>query len=916
MRSLFLRKSSKKAASKYRAVNEEEDQHEDHEDEIPFQDFGFEVRDDFGPRSMAMSYSLNRDPRGMATDAMVENTFAQQRNEEAFFASDSRFFPETPGNEYTHEADLVGAHDDASDECSATTEVQSVTSLYYDDHSESGNRRVDQQIIQPRSSDGSMNSQLENPPVIIENTRSVESSFPDDPTRWLDSPSTTEEMTRDQELPDDDDLPLTDGSFIGSVEPMDLIETFAAGKGFVASGQDSCVHQVQEITDTERTDSIYVITDMHPIVGDPSMHSLWISHDSSSIQGYASTNDISALPKLLSTDSEDATSSALMLTEAVFPDDPFENNQAPVEILSLAPKQDGNDITSEAESSQAILGYTDSPMQSNAEVKHFNLEEIASFTVVDVEGSPSPMRESHDTIQARDEVMPEEDTKGEVQSKDECKVINKISDHSLSEHLRTDSDDSSSGCYLEDDEIQLKQSTQDNVEVKEDFSALQPAHLELLLPLSDDPTRNNGECRRCVVLEEEIMILKAQYRTDMLERDIQDEDILRNMVLMKEYIDHLESSDISAPRSEPNESKVKSELEQRLQKFDEEIERVIIDCPPQPALQLDRGIADKTSEEPTTAVKDDERHERDEGRQELLLQQLEEKNKELLAALAEANTEAKKEHTMFKERLADLQLENSLLLEELKRTKHQLCLVKAEEDEKRQEEDSNLLPKDATDEEFRNRIRELEEERELLYIKIDSQEAAVALMNVDEKEMKEEVQALKQTLHEFMDNSEATGQSESKAESEQDKLIKRLREQLEDSQKLRRSQGDTISKLVQQVAELNITTKSADVLSTINGSTKEEIAEKIRALEAERNRWRAKSIVQERTIAKIQLTSGAFPVPAIEEGTELYPSSEMSKIQHFGSSSRDDDSSVESIYEETDDGVDNLSRKRSSGVFQ
>ena len=87
--------------------------------------------------------------------------------------------------------------------------------------------------------------------------------------------------------------------------------------------------------------------------------------------------------------------------------------------------------------------------------------------------------------------------------------------------------------------------------------------------MSDDPTRNTRECRRCIVLEEEIMILKAQHRTDLLERDIQDEEILRNMLLMKEYIGHLETLDIFAPKSEPKESRIKSELEQRLQKFDE-----------------------------------------------------------------------------------------------------------------------------------------------------------------------------------------------------------------------------------------------------------------------------------------------------------------------------------------------------------
>ena len=527
--------------------------------------------------------------------------------------------------------------------------------------------------------------------------------------------------------------------------------------------------------------------------------------------------------------------------------------------------------------------------------------------------------------------MKQEDNKDEVQPNHEDKVISEIAEHSLSEQLtrplQSIDSDCSSGCYLEDDDKLLQKSKspttsidvvpQDDLEIKEGFNALQPSQREHLLPLSDDPSRNSSECRRCSVLEEEIMILKAQHRTDLLERDIQDEDILRSMVLMKEYIDHLEASDVVAPKSERKVSRVKSDLEQRLQNFDEEIERVTNDCPPRPELEVDREIADESREESATNVtNDDERHETDESsRQELLVQQLEEKNKELLAALAEASKEAKHEQTMFKERLADVQLENSLLLEELKRTKHQL-LVKAEEDKKLQETNSNQLPKDATDGDFRNRIQELEEERELLYTKIDSQEAAVALMNVDEREMKEEVQALKDTLHEVLNKSEATGGSEAMApEPEEEKLIKRLREQLADSQKLRRSQGDTISKLVQQVAELNKMTKSAEVLSTINGCTKEEIAEKIRALEAERNRWRAKSIVQERAIAKIQFTPGPFLMPAIEEGAECYPSTEISKIQHFGSSSNDDDSSDESIYEETDDDLEVLSRKRSSGVF-
>jgi hypothetical protein len=270
----------------------------------------------------------------------------------------------------------------------------------------------------------------------------------------------------------------------------------------------------------------------------------------------------------------------------------------------------------------------------------------------------------------------------------------------------------------------------------------------------------------------------------------------------------------------------------------------------------------------------------------------------------------------LKERLEDLQEENSRLLEELKRTKDLLLSVQDEkrEDETEVQQDSSQPQNSVTDAIFRNRIQELEEERELLYIKIHSQEAAVALMHSEENDLKQEVKALKDMLHVVMLNSDVTQPANTKVDqSEQEKtIIKALREELEESNKLHLSHGDIISKLVQRVAELSQDTKTAEELDVHQSS--EELKEKIRELEAERNKWRAKSIIQRRTIAKMQQVPGPFLMP-IEEGEELV-AGKYGSIEHFGSSSHDSEESDDSIYEETSEDVEILSRKRSSPLWR
>jgi hypothetical protein len=960
MRSLFLRKTSSKAASKYRAVNEEEDQ----EDEIPLRDFGFEVRDDFDQRSRALSYSFNGDPRKNSINGdprkkqdegslktSAEKSIVLENNKETFHPTEVQLEgqPETVRGlrqgEYNPEVDKHRYHDNLTDE-DFTHDVQSVTSLYYDEHSDNGNHDDGHETITPSPTDGSFNSVPESPRVMIEYSRSVESSFPEDPTQWLESASTAEEATRHCEVLDDQSQ--------ANVRRTESTDNHSAGHG-------DQLHQ--EINASETPEPIYDITDMHQIGDDPSIHGLWISHDSNSVRGDASRNEMKVIAKLFLSESEDGTGNSIVFAQAVFPDDPFATNDpSTLEANNTNNLQDDEkEIPAETKElfpqdtlwHEGLLGQ-DNP---NSKVENLNLEENSPSELLlpqpeeprfQPDDSAGPVPDGQDMIEGdlnikwdnNEDDVHEEEVGSNVPDKITEEGINDT--QSVPAILRSHSE-GSSGCYLEDDVINVDESkssiisgdeaVQDDVNIKESSSAV-----ELSQPLNVDPTPFDSVCQRCIMLEEELMVLKAQLHTETMERNIQDEEILRNMALMKQYIDRLESDSFVIPRDDNKAPRVKSDLEEKLEKFDEEIvsrhsRDLQVDFEPK-SENVQETTTTLTTDDPETS---DERKDElvvrefeetskepndsepiDEDREELVVQVFEEKKTEepVIASVSEADRESQDEQTQFKERLEDLQEENSRLLEELKRTKDLLLSVQDEkrEDETEVQQDSSQPQNSVTDAIFRNRIQELEEERELLYIKIHSQEAAVALMHSEENDLKQEVKALKDMLHVVMLNSDVTQPANTKVDqSEQEKtIIKALREELEESNKLHLSHGDIISKLVQRVAELSQDTKTAEELDVHQSS--EELKEKIRELEAERNKWRAKSIIQRRTIAKMQQVPGPFLMP-IEEGEELV-AGKYGSIEHFGSSSHDSEESDDSIYEETSEDVEILSRKRSSPLWR
>jgi len=579
---------------------------------------------------------------------------------------------------------------------------------------------------------------------------------------------------------------------------------------------------------------------------------------------------------------------------------------------------------------------------------------------------------------------------------------------------RIESDDDS-GCYLEEDTIKVQKSesplTVDDdegpvpaaheIEIKKCSSTATPTYTELLMSFSgNDPTgtvASGSECRKCAALEEEIMILKATHRTEMLERDIEDQEILRSMRLMQIYIDKLASSDsLFIPKDRQPKKKtrslslrVKSHMEKKLARFDAEMDGIATqgdytddDLPTATSsdvlsLDDDGTTVSQMSEDENTFESRNEHDDEDQQhktnflrRQEVLVQELEEKNKDLLTTLTDANVAAKKEQDAYKERLADLQLENSILLEELKRTKHFLSVKAEEENQKKVREVAyqlQILPPDASDQDLKHRIRELEDEREMLQTKIDSQDAAVALMHAEENEMKRRFQLLQNQLEiaqqqqqqqQYKNDDDTVSTTASDASSrgfslssscDYETIIKTLRKQLDHSQMLRHSQDDIISKLVQQVSDLRTTTRSVDEMddassttsTTATAITNEEISQKIRGLEAERNRWRARSIVQERTMAKIQhssapgggggaggggsSSSSSFLMPPIEEGTQFIttpplPRRMSSKNEPRGMIANEEynreDVDHRRIYEETEKDKELLHRRRrSSGTF-
>jgi hypothetical protein len=950
MKSLFIRKTSHKAASKYRAVNEEEGQ----EEEIPLRDFGFEVRDDFDPRSRALSYSSNSDPRRKKHDEEVKSSpdvssVFQHGTKTPYATGSQKWSPKanagfdcTTDHKYSsdHKQEIRTPRTDLTDEDNSS-EVQSVTSLYFDDHSDYGNRGDGHQAIKHSSTDASLTSVLGSTRVMIQRTRSVESSFPEDPNQWLESASTADDTRSVGEKQDPamahSRRPRAESADThSSAAHGDLLETYATEEGvsFVPR-KISTVNRELELNHEERSEQIDTMTNSHKI-GDPLSRDLWMSQDSNSLP---SRNEMKVVTKLLWSASEDGTGNSIAFAQAVFPDDPFATNPAPSEPASTAEggHSDSKEIPSQEKEmfSPDILWPETFRVQNIAEVENLIPEvhttaELASPepTVVGVDTDDllpkflaSPTSESIQTHNnsnnnSKEEVNEEGVQLGESKSAGTNIVsgpheTQALVDMSISQIPRPDSDDSS-GCYIEDkcdpaeksvppimsgDEAAL-----DDGNIKESSTASELRHIAVTQSFNHDPIALTGGCRNCMTLEEEIMILKAQHRTELLERDIQDEEILQSMTRMREYIENMELSDSFLPSSNSKESRVESDLEERLQQFDEEI-------------RADKGTARESVPAAPTTLNDNGPQENKEGEYELRVQELEKTNKELVMAVHEAENVTKQEQELFKALLGSLQTENSRLLEELSKMQNELpARVDKGEDKGVPNEDSNEPGKNTTDDSLKSRIQELEEERDLLRTKMQSQEAAVALMTMEENELRHHVKILQEQLEIALVTSESTGPPYSKeCETEKELIITKLRRELEESHTLRLSQGDTISKLVQQVEELSSRTGCLVDLDTPDVS--KDLAEKIRALEAERNRWRAKSIVQQRAVAKMQQVPGALFMPSIGEREEFVAEEGFGKIEHFGSSSHDSQDSEDSIgiYKETHEDIDLLHRRRSSG---
>ncbi len=399
-------------------------------------------------------------------------------------------------------------------------------------------------------------------------------------------------------------------------------------------------------------------------------------------------------------------------------------------------------------------------------------------------------------------------------------------------------------------------------------------------------------CLHCSALEEEMMIMKAQHQTEILERDLQDEEILSNMVLMKEYIEHLETDhDMLSDQFESNQRILaKKEMEQKLRVFDEELDERASNFK---SFELKARLKDLEEENSRLSailrIGEDPKDKITTQALELRIQELEQER--------ENHKIEESTHQELKIRICELE-------EELDRSAG--CKVELLKNRVQELEAKLDSQKEMTNEDLRHRIQELEEERNLLCMKIEAQEASVALMNKEEEELKECIKTLERELQRMKYKSESdigrvlSDFSSTSNQGADDKLVQKLQDELEQSKALCLSQEETICNLVQQIQksldekeQWRFTEVPAEEIS------KEQVYEaKIKALQSERDNFRAKCIVQQRTITKMQNTSGSFLMPPIQEDEEF-----------ITKTSGSDESSDESIYEETEDDVAMLKHK-------
>lgn len=842
MRSLFLGKSAgSKATSKYRAVKEEEDHGSE---EIPLMDFGFEVRDDFDRRSQSLSYDVLGDPRRTTLEEKSDeiHTGGLLSSRMELPPAADRFFPHKPQSlqhGFTKEVVFFQGQNKYKG-TDYENELQSVTSLYYDDHVDYDDGS--QQLIRASETEEvylvSSHSQGEHQEIY--HSQSVESSFPVDPNRWLASSST------------------------------------------------------------------------------------------SSVS--SSGSDVKAITKLLFSPSEDGTESSTIFAQAVFPNDPFGTEESSSDRTNIE-----NSPHLQSESKGATDGAPDA-------VNPFDTSQLPESLEGNAQDLKLPVlppkviqwqekfKEKIGEVSRNKESSlspPRSDDTNIIDDVDEAKEDEAVERSDGSPILKNKDSDESSSCYVEDEGEgkHPKLSVDDKKEVE--ATKCIGTSTCIISPeasvctndresLHKDATIDLGYYRKkCRFLEEEMMLLKAQHQTELMERDFHDEEIFQNMALMQDIIERLETSDrnVSIEDNTMTPLMAKRGLEVQLEQFDEEIEHRA-NRRPWPKSQ---DTADKSEKAPTNLpVNEDEPHLKTSENEELV-RQLEEEKTELIRKLEMVTREAKAEKKTLADCIEGLRRENKHLKMEVKETQEILkpTLFENKTGLLPQQEEKVVSSRTTDSTCLTNYyIIELEEERTLLQTKIQSQDAAVALMKLDEEELKQQVNLLKDKVHVLLSSGTSvpakdTGFTEDRI-TEQDFVIKDLRAQLEESQSLRLAQGDTISNLLCQVQTL--TQRAPGKIDIVdNNKDFHKYNKELKALEVERDQWRAKCIVLERTLAKLQRGSGSFLLQSIEEDKELGTDNSWC-IEHFGTLSQDSkesEKSDESLYAETKYEKKILSRKPS-----
>lgn len=899
----ILRKATKKAVSIYHAVDEERE-------DIPLRDRGFRV--ETSENNDEEEFLGETTPRGSGRDDTLrvgriykkrifpslkhKNNELECKTEGAFPAnifedtlavalaspsSQCRTDHEGPPRSFLRASSLSkepkGQGRDTSYSARDPPDTMSVSSIFYDDSSLS-------------DCDASHASDVDDTYYELETDAVVEDIFPDDAAFWSGSTTMVKTSYGEMTGATGKSIPTVDESnpgldiFLKAESPR---RDAVPDEHYGIISEDDNTNAETDISSLETTTTVRDESKgANPFdSSDDEDDKVKYENDyvyknqSTANKNVMSMDEVKVIAKLMISGTRDHARTGSKVTQGgVFPDDIFWSEPESTTTDDLIDTESETSATNDDSASS----NSDSFVQSNT----IREEEIVAKSKLETKTVDSMDNNSLERLYTDSD---EEDTsKDDSQSSEKKDISMQTYSDDGDDHFDDDDDDDDE----EKEDIYYNESSSElhgealsfNTTEKTVYSVKAIDHAypsEKLLPSEQEEDSSVdgseiGGCIQCSELEEKLMLLEAQHKTEMLERFLQDEEMMKNMKLMREYIEDLESGNLTmiAGLLESDQGRpTKSEIEKQLLMFDQELDYRSSSPTYKDDVPTDLKELLDENDRLSASLGMNQKNLYD-GKKELetRIEELQKENERLSAEITKNEVRKAEVNVDFEVRLEELQSENDRLSAALS---------------------NGTVLNEKDDQDLKTRIiLELEEERDLLKTKIESQQASVALMAEEEEQMKLKMRALEHELQHVLTNSQRALQESCNDESGNSKsissnyfvdaseanLIKKLQYELEKSNAVRLSQEEAIAKLVVQVKDLSAKGASAILLQ---GAPKHQAAirepaeptddleSKIRDLEMERNQLRSKCIFQQRTIEKMHQTSTTFWMPPIHEEAEF-----------------------------------------------